>query len=815
MNFELKKTAIYRAVIWDKIFIASKAAFLEKVFLFIALTIFIVSILQNFTDLIPFEENVLKWGIFSFALSLLFLQINLFFNHYLKNPKMLLSIKDAQKNLDKINVADYLDFETAKIIGRAEKKGWTDSYHLLYLLLTATDSLNFTFNRMLINKKQAENELRLIFQSKQEVATKEEFECYQKTLEDMFLVAGERGSEKITVEDVFTALSENNHYLQDILYREGLQKGDIINLTDWQLDLKKRENPWLYKNLMKRGRIGIEWASGYTPSLDSFAIDWTKGMKLANFPETIGHINEAQSLERVLARSDISSAVLVGEPGTGRKSIVQKIIKKSFLGECLPAVNYRRFLELDLPSLIAHAQGNEETERILDSVFREATQAGNVILIINDIHSYIEGDPRPGVVNISGILSSYLHHPSFRVIGITSYVGFRQSIEKNASIIALLEKIEVKEVTEEETRRLLQRVAIKLEGKHRKLIPYSSIKEVITLSDRYMQEDAFPEKAIDLLEEAMVHIAQQNKNVLLPKDVDKIVSEKTEIPVGDIDKREKEILLNMESLLHERMINQNDAVKGVSYALRRSRADMDTRKGLIGSFLFLGPTGVGKTEMAKAIAAVYFGNEKKINRIDMSEFQSISDVSRLIGSSTESGLLTSRVREDPFSLVLLDEIEKAHPDILNLFLQVLDEGHITDGVGRKVSFQNTMVVATSNAGYQMIMESIGEDGKWISNSKEEYDDDAVGAEVKKRILESIFKKGIFRPEFVNRFDDAVLFKPLGREELKAIAGLQFKKMSEGLKQKDITLSVTEGLKDKIVEISYDPVFGAREMQRAL
>jgi ATP-dependent Clp protease ATP-binding subunit ClpA len=333
------------------------------------------------------------------------------------------------------------------------------------------------------------------------------------------------------------------------------------------------------------------------------------------------------------------------------------------------------------------------------------------------------------------------------------------------------------------------------------LISFSAIKKTIELSKKYIKSAPFPEKALDILEETAVHVNQQKERILLPSHVEKIVSERTEIPVGEIDEKEKEVLLNMENLIHERMVNQEDAVRAVSYALRRSRADVDTRKGLIGSFLFLGPTGVGKTEMARAIADIYFGNEKKVNRIDMSEFQSVSDVSRLIGSSNSEGILTSGVREDPFSLVLLDEIEKAHPDILNLFLQVLDEGHITDGMGRKVDFQNAMLIATSNAGYQIILDAVEKKENW--------------EEVKKKMLKSLFNQGTFRPEFVNRFDEVVLFRPLSKKDLIIIAGFQLQKLVKNLEAKEMNFVVTESLKEKIVEISYDPVFGAREMQRAI
>jgi len=260
-------------------------------------------------------------------------------------------------------------------------------------------------------------------------------------------------------------------------------------------------------------------------------------------------------------------------------------------------------------------------------------------------------------------------------------------------------------------------------------------------------------------------------------------------------------LLNLEELIHQRLINQEEAVKEVSSALRRARAEISLRKGLIGSFLFLGPTGVGKTETAKALAQIYFGAEDRMIRLDMSEFQNTEDVTRLIGSVKEEGLLTTRVRERPFSLILLDEIEKAHQNILNLFLQVLDEGHLTDGLGRKVDFKNTMVIATSNAGYQIILEAIKENSEWLK--------------VKEKLLNFIFEKGIFRPEFINRFDGVVVFGPLSKENLLGVAELQLKKLKKSLAEKEIELIISQLLKEKIVELGYDPTFGARFMQRVI
>jgi len=287
----------------------------------------------------------------------------------------------------------------------------------------------------------------------------------------------------------------------------------------------------------------------------------------------------------------------------------------------------------------------------------------------------------------------------------------------------------------------------------------------------------------------------------LSKHIAAIVYEKTQIPVGEMEKEERQVLLNLENLIHQRIIGQEEAVREVSTALRRARADITTRSGPMGTFLFLGPTGVGKTETSKALAEIYFGSEEKMIRLDMSEFQSVTDIPRLIGSAGEEGLLTTQIRERPFSLILLDEIEKAHPNILNLFLQVLDEGHLTDGLGRKVDFKNSIIIATSNAGYQVILKALKDNTEW--------------SEVKQKILDYLFGEGQFRPEFINRFDAVVVFRPLSKENLLDITDLMLKKLQKNLKVKEIDFIITKDLKERIIELGYDPTFGARELRRTI
>jgi len=801
-NIDIKKAAIHKALVLNRTVFARKAWLFRDLCLFFAALFVSLFLLEGYIEL---ERADLSFGtgVIFFSLFLFFSQVDIFFNYCLKKPRLLLDMREVSKDASQVNIGEYLDFESAFVVEKAEKNKGTDSYLLLfYLLKYAGGDMNFIFHRALIDKEEVLRDLKNVFEEKKNLSEEGHADCFVNTLREAFDIAIKRGGKRISKEDLFVALTKNNRYLQELLYRKGLKEEDVLELTSWKRRVYKKEDPFDYGNLIKRGRIGTEWASGYTPFLDKFSVDWTRTLRGSGFPETVGHKEEGVSLERVLARNETNSAILVGEPGTGRKSIVREVIRKSFLGESLPEINHCRFLELDMFSLLAQVSGIEEAERVLDELFGEAIRAGNVVLVINDLHNYIGQEQKPGVLDISGVLASYLHLPNFRLIGITSFSGYRKNIELNASVDSLLEKIEVSAATDKDALILMEKEALYWERKYRKLIPFVSLKKIISLTKRYMETEPFPEKALDLLEEVVVHVDQKGEDVLLPEHVEKVVSERTEVPVGEASKEEKDILLNLEKHLREKMVNQEEAVRAVSLALRRSRADIDTRKGLIGGFLFLGPTGVGKTYLGKVLSEVYFGRAKKTIRIDMSEFQNISDIYRLIGSSKEEGILTSKVREDPFSLVLLDEIEKAHPDILNLFLQVLDEGHITDGKGRKVSFKNTIIIATSNAGYQVILDA-------FEKNAEDWE------EVKDKIMKHLFRNSTFRPEFVNRFDDVVLFKPLRKEDLLSIAEMQLGEMAGKFEDKDINFIITDELKEKIVDLSYDPVFGAREMQRSI
>jgi len=828
--FNLKTAKIFQAVRWERHPIFRFARIKKRLFLVLFFITFLAFLYGFLTENFSQNLNSKLLGLF-----IIFLVFSLscwigesFFNSKLAKPKISTSLTEAIKDPEKYNLAEFLSFKAAKAVFQAikfceEKKlSQIPSEALLYFSLEAREEINFIFSRALLNLREIKKELKNYlnglegkeFQDSNPPATLPPSvgPCLspdsQKVILEAAKFAKEHGREIIKIEDIIISQSKIDPIFRRHLISANIKTEDIENLTWWLEDLEKRikarQRFWEWENLLKKGSLAKEWAAGYTLTLDRFSIDLSNTVKRAGFPEMIGHQEEIEAMERILARREANNSVLIiGESGSGRKSMIYALAKNSLLGESLPEVNFKRVIQLDLPTLLAQIESPEEIESILDTIFREIISAGNVILVIDEFHNFV-GSPglaRPGTIDISGVISPYLPFPSFQVIAITTFEGLHKNIENNPSILALFEKVEVSEISQRKTLMLLEDLALKLERRFKKFISYPALRDIISFCDKYLPATPFPEKAMDLLEEIVVYVSQTRDKIVLPSHVAKIVSEKIKIPVGEIEIKEREILLNLENLIHQRIINQEEAVKEVSAALKRARAGVTIRKGPIGSFLFLGPTGVGKTETSKALAEIYFGSEERMIRLDMSEFQDVKDIPRLIGSPGQEGLLTTQVREKPFSLILLDEVEKAHPNILNLFLQVLDEGHLTDGLGRKIGFKNTIIIATSNAGYQIILEALREKVEWSG--------------VKERLLNYCFEKAIFRPEFINRFDAVVVFGPLSKKNLLDIAQLLLQKLKKNLAEKEIEFIITQPLKEKIVELSYDPTFGARNMQRVI
>jgi ATP-dependent Clp protease ATP-binding subunit ClpC len=774
-----KRSRIFKAVALEENLFFRWRKLEKKLFFILTLLFLFLSFSKNFS------KPSLGLLLFSLDLFLISLLKDLFFEQKIKNPK------------PKGEIFDKIDFQIAKAIYKASKiskfKKINSSIFLFSLLDERNPKIRFIFSRLFVPISELKKRLLEDKRGEEEV--------------ESLLTELAKDKEKIKLGEILFVLAQKNKIFKEFLIQYELKPEDLKEVANWidylESEFLEAKKFWKYENLIKKGTIAREWTAGYTVLLDQYSFDVTKAMKRQGFRRIFAHEKEVKTMEAILASPEKNDVLIVGEAGTGRRSMIEFLANNLALGKSLPQLNFKRVVYLDLPKIISETESTEEAEKIVDQIFQEAAFAGNVILVIDNIHNYVgvETERKLGVVEISGILSSYLSLPSFCCIGITTYEGLHKNLEQRPVLLEAFEKIEVKEISEEETLKILEDRALRLEAKYKVFFTFPAIKGIVSLCSKYLPAIPFPEKAIDVIDELAVLASQRKEKIVFLKDVEKIVERKAKVPIGEIEEAEKRKLLRLEEFIHQRIIDQEEAVKEVSEALRRARAEITVRKGPIGSFLFLGPTGVGKTETAKALSEIYFGSEEKMIRLDMSEFQNLSDIPRLLGGPGEEGLLTTPVRERPFSLLLLDEFEKAHPKILNLFLQIFDEGHLTDGMGRKVSFKNTIIIATSNAGAEIIWEKLRETQKLEI--------------IKEELLSYLIQNKIFTPELLNRFDGIIIFKPLTKESLLKIAELLLKKIQKQLKEKEIDFVITEPLKEKIVELSYDPKFGARAMQRVI
>ena len=801
MNFNVKKAKIYEAIKLEADPAFKFSRILKKIsfWLFLFSLIFFVFAFQTESLPLIYQRKILGFAFIFLTLWLFCWYQEYFFNLKLKKPRLKIKIAQALDNPKRYNLAEFLSIETAKVFLKSRKNTTEVFYHLV----SECSDLNFIFTRIGLSQSYLEQ---LIKEALKTFLKKEDKENFEKLVIESLKIAQKNNHQRVTPGDLLFALANYDPLFYQILVKLNLTREDIENLILVYEHLKEkieqRKKFWEWNNLTRWGSIGKDWAAGFTVTLDRFSIDLTRVVRSKGYPDFVGREKEIEKMERVLSRKESKNDILIiGEKGSGRKSLVLALAGKSDRGESLPEVNYKRFVLLNVSALTARIPDPGQVELVLDEIFREIIAAKNVILVIDKFHNYVGVTAGPGIINITGILSSYIHLPQVQIIAISTFEGFHRYIELNPSLLGFFEKITVSELSQDQTLILLTKLALSLERKYKKIISYLALKDIIKFSAKYLPAIPFPEKAIDLLEEAIVYLNQTDEKVLLSRHVAKVVREKTKIPVGKIEREERDILLNLEKLMHQRVINQEKAVEVICSALRRARTEIRVRKGPIGTFLFLGPTGVGKTQTARALAEIYFGSEKRIIRLDMSEFQEIKDIPRVIGSSQFKGLLTTPVRENPFSLVLLDEFEKAHPNLLNLFLQVFDEGHITDGLGRKVNFKNTIIICTSNAGYNLIFEWVKKNKPWDN--------------IQRELVDFLIEKRIFRPELLNRFDAIVAFKPLSRKELLKIAELLLKKVQIILKEKEIEFVITPPLVEKIAELGFSPEFGARPMERVI
>ncbi len=612
---------------------------------------------------------------------------------------------------------------------------------------------------------------------------------------------------QITEADLLVAVFELDKIFQKLMFEFEIEEKDLREVADWRrrLDVSKMQRGefWTRENLLDTKGIGKDWAAGYTINLDRVATDLTALVRIHKPPEHLyGRNNQVEILQRALVRSaGFGNVVLVGAPGVGRHTLLRAFAAKLNRGDVLGPLRYKRLLQIDSAAVIGGTKSLNEVLEHIRALFSEALSAENVILVINNFDAFLDPHPEAGRVNAAEALLPFLQS-GLRVMGITTFQGYQATIGKNPQLERLMSKLELSEPSAAETLLILQDAAVPAEKRFGLWFTHESLHEIVALSEKLIQTLPNPEKSLEILEETAVFVVTKlGEKIVSAEHVRKVVSQRTKVPVEKVAAAEKDTLMNLETILHERIVGQQEAIEQLANALRRARSGIRSEKHPIGSFLFMGPTGVGKTETTKALAAVYFGSEQRIIRFDMSEFQEVHSINRLIGDADTNagGLLTEAVLQNPFSLILFDELEKAHSKVLDLFLQVLDEGRLTDFLGRSVSFVNTMIIATSNAGAEEIRQMV----KSGQNP----------AEARDQLLDSIQRQGIFRPEFLNRFDAVIIFRPLTEEELTQVAMLLLRELNVRLAQKDIKINITPELAATVARGGYSAEFGARPLRR--
>jgi len=812
--FDLRrKNLIYKAIDLEEIFPPKIIRGLNTIFIVVAIFLFLTLLKPGVLGLSSQRVFALFLICFCFFISgviyLTFLD-SLRENFLIKSS--LAERISSEVSIKNLNLAEHLDFRVARAVIKAvkfcQKKGIALNVFMIIFYLGEDPRGELIFNKLGLEKKLFKEKLKSEMERLRQDDSKNNQE-FNSVFEKAALLAINNFHRHIEIRDFLVAATEESPKFKEILDAINMESGDVDHVTAWEdsleYQLRARRQFWRLENLMKKRGIGKQWSAGYTVNLDRYSVEVTEIIAKQNLSiQLIGHQKEIYAIERILARSGENNVLLVGRSGSGRSTVAYAFAKKVVEGRSFSNLNDKRVLELDMQAVLAGLDTPGEILERLKIIFSEAVSAGNVILIIDEIHNYLGSDKGPAAVDITSVILPYLSSSNFQVIGITTYEGWHKYIENNVSIKNLFVKVEVSEATAEQTIFILEDMLPGLERKYKISASYRVLRDVVKLTERYIQDAPFPEKAIDILSEAFIYTVSKGGNSILVEDINKIISERVEVPVGVVQEEEREKLLTLEQRIHQRIVNQEEAVKLISEAMRRARVGVKAGKRPIGSFLFLGPTGVGKTETSKALAVAYYGSEERMIRFDMSEYQEISSINRLIGSveMSEPGLFAKAVSDNPFSLILLDEIEKAHPNILNLFLQVFDEGWLTDAFGKKVSLTDCIIIGTSNAGAELIRENVKQ-GKSLDSFKDD-------------LTDYLLKQGVFKPEFLNRFDAVVVFRPLTHEHLIQIAILMMNDLSKRLMEgMGIRLIVNPDLIEKIVELGYQPEFGARPMRRVI
>ena len=680
------------------------------------------------------------------------------------------------------------------------------------------------------------------------------------------------GAEKIGTEHLLLGLLRDEEILASrIMLNLGLSLSRMRQLLKKKMGQEPTRNQMQTPNRRKQPTQAKQETMEGTPTLDALARDLTRQAIEQRLDPVVGRNKEVRRLVQILSRRTKNNPVLVGEPGVGKTAIVEGLAQRIIHGQVPEDMLHKRVMMLDMGSLVAGTKFRGEFEERLKKIIDEIYNDGHIILFIDEIHTLIGAGSAEGSVDASNILKPALARGEIQLIGATTLNEYQKYVEKDSALERRLAKVQVDEPSQEEAVQILQGLRPRYEEHHGLRISDEAIEAAVTMSVRYIHSRQLPDKAIDLIDESAAKVrldasnkpskvadlqnelvrvnaekeeaiynqafeqaaqlrleerkiaeklaqAQQKQienqelQVVSAEDVAEVMSQWTGVPVQQIAKKESQRLMDLEKILHQRVVGQDKAVVAVSRAIRRARSGLKDPNRPIGSFMFLGPTGVGKTELAKALAQAMFGSEDALIRVDMSEFMEKYSTSRLIGSPPgyvgyeEGGQLTEKVRTKPYSVILLDEVEKAHPDIFNILLQVLDDGYLTDAKGRKVDFRNTILIMTSNLGATQLREEKSVGFNAVDQSKDQ-------RAMEKRILEEL--KKAYRPEFLNRIDETVVFNSLDASEIHEIVKIMSRQIVARMAEQGIQLKITPSAIDVIGKAGFDPEYGARPIRRAL
>ena len=679
-------------------------------------------------------------------------------------------------------------------------------------------------------------------------------------------------SEKIGTEHILIAMIKETDCVASRLLNTL-----AVNIQKMYVDtlIAMGEDASLYKEDFQNGKPIRKREGEDTPVLDQYSRDLTRLAKDGELDPVVGRTEEVDRVIQILSRRTKNNPCLIGEPGVGKTAIVEGIAQRIVTDMVPDTVLHKRLVSLDLSGIVAGSKYRGEFEERIKKVIQEVKRAGNILLFIDELHTIIGAGGAEGALDASNILKPALARGEIQIIGATTIEEYRKHVEKDAALERRFQPVTVEEPSEEAAVEILKGLRHQYEKHHQVTITDEAVEAAVHLSARYINDRFLPDKAIDLMDEAAAKVrlkigtrpeevvalrrqieekeeqmldalqegeleaargykeekqaveeqleklyakakreAKRKKPVVGEEEIADVVAGWTKIPVKRLAEGEAARLRKLEATLHKRVIGQEDAVTAVAKAVRRGRVGLKDPKRPIGSFLFLGPTGVGKTEISKALAEAVFGDEQSMIRVDMSEYMEKHSVSKMIGSPPgyvgheDGGQLSEKVRRHPYSVILFDEIEKAHPDVFNILLQVLDDGHITDAQGRKVDFKNTIIIMTSNAGAQTIVEPKKLGFATSEDEKQNYE------QMKGKVMEEV--RRIFKPEFLNRIDETIVFRSLNKEDMKQIVSLMTKELAKRCKeQMGITLTVRDSAKNYIVEKAYEPKYGARPLRRKI